>query len=399
MFRQPRGRRARSGAASHELEGLEARALLAADLLAIAPRIRFPGVYASGQQFEGIIAYSNIGFEPSGTFHIEGFLSRDKSWGDANDRGLGEIDFADEGVSPFSTIGTGIRARIPSGTPAGIYYIGVRVDSRGVIGESNEGNNIAFSTDRLVVQGALPEIAISGGNLQISDGDITPRDADGTGFGSTGILGGVDHTFRIRNTGAGPLFLYGQTPVRMTGAAATSFQIIRQPRATILPGKSATFVVRFSPLDAGLNKATLKVLSNDTSEPEYDFRVRGTGIVYPEISVELDFVSPVYSGLTTPIDLGTFSIGQEALFTFVVTNNGQGTLNFGLPEITDGSGGSPRFVLVDPPQALSLQVNFYATFTVRLDTAEAGMFTGFVSFTNNDPNENPFAFTLAATVT
>ncbi|MCC6323115.1 MAG: choice-of-anchor D domain-containing protein [Phycisphaerales bacterium] len=395
MFKHSTNRRVRSDEAPHGLEGLEARTLLAVDLLAHGPRIRFPGVYSSGQQLDGIIAYSNTGFDDADAFHIEGFLSRDKSWGDSNDRSLGEVDFADDGVSSFATIGTGIRARIPSGTPAGIYYLGVRVDSRGAIGESNEGNNIAFSTDKIVVQGAPPEIEISGKALLIPDGDTTPRDADGTGFGSTGLLGGVDHTFRIRNTGAGPLFLYGQTPVRITGAAASSFQILRQPRATILPGKSATFVVRFSPLNVGLNKATLKVLCNDTSEPDYDFRVRGTGIVYPEISVQLDFVSPVYSGLTTPVTLGTFSIGQETLFTFVVTNNGQGTLNFGLPEI---SGQDPRFVLVDPPSEFSLQQDYFATFTLHLDTTESGTFTSVVSFTNNDQNESPFVFSITAAV-
>lgn len=95
---------------------------------------------------------------------------------------------------------------------------------------------------------------------------------------------------------------------------------------------------------------------------------------------------------TTPLDFGTASLGgTPPQRTFSVRNHGYAPLTLGglvLP---------PGFALVGafPP---SVAPGATATFTVRLDTARAGVKFGQLRFTTNDPDEGVFNFNLEGTV-
>ncbi len=72
--------------------------------------------------------------------------------------------------------------------------------------------------------------------------------------------------------------------------------------------------------------------------------------------------------------------------------------NIGTEAVTLGPVSVPAgFTLVSPP-APSVAPGSTTTFTIRLNAASEGTFTGTVSFENNDPSENPFNFTLEGTV-
>lgn len=117
---------------------------------------------------------------------------------------------------------------------------------------------------------------------------LTPQDIDvqqpaGTAVanGSSRDFGGVlpgssiDRVFTVLNTGAVDL-----TGVNLTrsGTDAGSFSIVTQPSATVFPGGSTTFTLRFTPGSVGLKTASLSIASNDPDENPYTLTLTGTGL-------------------------------------------------------------------------------------------------------------------------
>ncbi len=125
---------------------------------------------------------------------------------------------------------------------------------------------------------ALPSVSVLGNNLTINHNDTTPRMDDYTDFGTMSFqAGSLTRKFTLKNTGTAPLTLTGSSPVTFTGGNATDFSILSQPTGSIAPGESKTFEVRFDPSATGLRQTTLLIASNDPTNPNYRFTIRGTG--------------------------------------------------------------------------------------------------------------------------
>src|ERR1035437_3612243 len=117
----------------------------------------------------------------------------------------------------------------------------------------------------------------------------------------------------------------------------------------------------------------------------------------PQITLLGNGIS-IADGDTTPsttdgTDFGSVTQGQTGpTHTFTVRNDGGSTLTLGSVSVPIG------FILdVGLPTSLAHGVS--GTFTVRLATTSAGTKNGQVSFSNNDPNQNPFNFSIPGTVT
>ena len=108
----------------------------------------------------------------------------------------------------------------------------------------------------------------------------------------------------------------------------------------------------------------------------------------------------VLDGTTTIPDgtgsdnLGSTFVGNPLTRTFTVKNQGTQALVLSGP-ITLPSG----FSLAAGFGSTSVAPGASTTFTVRLDAAAPGSYSGQVSFGTNDPNNNPYTFTLSGTVT
>ncbi|HBS87986.1 MAG: hypothetical protein A2W91_10290 [Bacteroidetes bacterium GWF2_38_335] len=116
---------------------------------------------------------------------------------------------------------------------------------------------------------------------------------------------------------------------------------------------------------------------------------------YPEIAVsgnsEFIFDDDATPSLTDDTDFGNSIIGSPVSHTFVIENNGEADLLLnGIPAVTvTGTG----FALsTDAPSiiATGTAVSFEVTFTPD----NCGSFSGNISIANNDPNENPFNFSI-----
>jgi uncharacterized delta-60 repeat protein len=128
----------------------------------------------------------------------------------------------------------------------------------------------------------------------------------------------------------------------------------------------------------------------------YELEVYGGGGGVPEITVLGNAVS-IADGDTTPsagddTDFGSVAQGGTAVSrTFTVRNDGAAALTLGAVTVPTG------FTLTEGLSA-SLTPGASDTFTVRLDTATAGIKAGDISFTTNDGDENPFNFRITGTV-
>ncbi|WP_411845606.1 choice-of-anchor D domain-containing protein [Roseibacillus persicicus] len=129
-------------------------------------------------------------------------------------------------------------------------------------------------TGTTAVVPAEPEIKVNGGqalNVNIGNGDTTPRVFDGTDLGSIVVGESKNRTFRIENTGDADLTI---SQVILVGApgAITSFPSV------VTAGSTADFTVTVAPQLAGPQTRTLRILSNDGDESTFTFDLTATGV-------------------------------------------------------------------------------------------------------------------------
>jgi Ca2+-binding RTX toxin-like protein len=205
---------------------------------------------------------------------------------------------------------------------------------------------------------------------------------------------GATRTFRVANVGKAALDL---------GAVSVpaGFSLIDPLVGSIPVGGIATFTVRMDATSAGTKNGFVSIPSNDPDENPFTFRVVGAiGVEnkpLPEITV-----NAMQHGQLRGVDDGnsSFSFGVVApntkfsrvARTFRVANDGDATLTLGKMTVPAG------FVVLDGLPA-SLEPGQTDTLVIAVDsTSKAGNKSGQMSFATNDSNENPFSFSVNATV-
>lgn len=152
--------------------------------------------------------------------------------------------------------------------------------------------------------------------------------------------------------------------------------------------------------------ATLSYLNNDYTNNVYTrYKVRFTNglegwvaqnwiktAALPEIGVQQGATS-ITDGQAGAVNFGNVQQGMTGpSLAFTVTNSGSQPLTLGVPSLPAG------YTLVE---GLTSPLNPGAsdTFTVRLDSATMGTKSGSITFSTNDPDENPFNFPITGAVT
>ena len=117
---------------------------------------------------------------------------------------------------------------------------------------------------------------ISGNNVSIMNGDVTPNLTDHTDFGSVYHQSGmVTRVYKIKNTGSGNLTI---GTVSFSGGNANSdFSVTSLPSSTVVAGDSTTFNVTFDPSTAGTRTSVINIVNDDSDENRLilAFRVPG----------------------------------------------------------------------------------------------------------------------------
>ena len=201
--------------------------------------------------------------------------------GSAPEISIATFELSTNGGSSYTPLG-GTATRV--GSTANWERTGLTLPASGHIrarGRTAGGYNNGSSgmvEQVLAFSGLLPEMAVSGNSVEITDGDSTPSVADHTDFGNVNVVGGsLVRTFTIANPGSANLNLTRTPKVAISGTNAADFSVNVQPTTPVAAAGSTTFQVTFVPGAIGLRSATLSIANDDSDENPYDFSIQGTG--------------------------------------------------------------------------------------------------------------------------
>jgi len=173
--------------------------------------------------------------------------------------------------------------------PGAARATALAIDTQGryVLGGTDDETNFDAMLVRLqgtptVVQ--TPEVEVRGNNVVINDNDTTPAASDFTDFGTANVGSPLSRTFTVKNIGNASLTTGGLKVTNTDGTASSAFTITEPLNATIAPGASDNFTVRFNVGAAGVYTRLVSFTNNDANENPYNFYVKGTAVV-PTFSV------------------------------------------------------------------------------------------------------------------
>lgn len=230
-----------------------------------------------------------------------------------------------------------------------------------------------------------PEIDVSRGAGIASGG------TDNVGSATAGVNATL--TYSISNAaGTAALNLTGSPLVSISNASNVSASVQTQPAASVAAGASTSFTVQYNP-GAGAFSFRITIASNDSNENPYIIDVTGTGssTTAPEVDLQRGG-SPIASGGSDPV--GTLAAGSAASFSYTVLNTGNAALTLGTVNVGSQSNCS---VSVTTQPAGSVAAGGSTTFTISVTPTAGGAFSAQLSLATNDPNENPYTFTISGT--
>lgn len=214
--------------------------------------------------------------------------------------------------------------------------------------------------------------------------------------GSTDVVGSATAsvqatlTYAISNAaGTAALNLTGSPAVSISNQSNVSASVQTQPATTIAAGASANFTVQYTP-GTGAFSFRITIANNDSNENPYVIDVTGTGTSTsaPEVDLQRGG-SGIADGGSDPV--GTLAAGSAASFSYTVLNTGNAALTLGT--VTVGTQTNCTVNVTAQP-ATSVATSGSTTFTISVTPTGAGAFSAQLSFTTNDPNENPYDFTI-----
>ena len=270
----------------------------------------------------------------------------------------------------------GSLAALDGSNPNGTWRLEVSDDASG-----DTGSLIRWCLAVATAAEPAAEIVVLDGATSISDGQSTA-----VSFGS--VRNGTaasTKSFTVRNDGTATLTLGAVT-------VPAGFTLVEALAASLESGAWDSFTVRLESATVGTKSGDVSFATNDPNENPFNFAITGTVTPVPEIVV-LEGANAIADGQTTPVGFGDVDQGGPApTRTFTVRNDGAGELTLGTVSV-------PAGFTVTESLASSLASGASDTFSVQMGTATLGPKSGEVSFSNNDPDENPFNFPITGMVT
>jgi len=244
--------------------------------------------------------------------------------------------------------------------------------------------------------------------------DINIRNQDGNKdipaggeleFGDAVIVGSPKEILcRIENLGQSVLTLAGPPVIGPLGNQydynAFSFNIL--PSLAIVPGSYSNFSIVFDPAEYKEYTALLVIYSDDADEGTYTVALTGTGVDTPVADMHVRVGSEDIPSTTPAYEyaFGDTLLNSDNPVTFILENLGSATLDLSASPSLVNLGGADAglFSVTSLPDA-SVAKDSSTSFTIEFSPAAAagpGTKSASVSISNNDPDENPYEFTITA---
>ena len=275
--------------------------------------------------------------------------------------------------APTNSFGASITANVAAGT----YYLVAR------------GNGVYGNIGQYTIAGTLPESSSEQPEISLLLGSSGVSDGGAVNFGTTQVGTAVSRTFTVSNDGNATLTLTALN----SGSMPAGFTLTSNLGSTSLAaGESTSFTVRLDATSSGTFSGEIQLVSDDGDENPYNILISGSVAAPPEISMFADG-SGIGSGVY--VDFGETNVGSSVTRTFTVRNDGGGTLTL---SALDPNAMPSGFTLTSNLGDLTLLNGETATFTVRLDAASGGSYSGQLQVVSDDSDENPFRINILGTV-
>ena len=344
----------------------------------------------------------NAGGAFNGAFNQQVRLSLDTVWGNGDDIILG-VEREDEDFRAGQSSVEDESFDIPLGTPDGVYYVAINIDSSSEVTETDEANNIVFSAEPAVTVGSGGPTSSRGYGVFglgrcIDDDDVAPRRDDSTAFNRLRVDGRIrEASFTIHNFGLDDMEI---ERYEIRGRNTRDFAIAVAPDASLAPGASTTIVVRFDPTRAGVRFARLVLDTSRDTNDDYQFKLKGIGLIPADATdasvlgrgqeIRDDDLSP---GGGDGTRFRTLTVGDTQDRTFTIQNQGATTLLFTTPLIRLTGAGAGAFSITTLPAA-SIAPGASTTFTVRFSPGAAQKYAANIEILSNDPDESIYNFRI-----
>lgn len=241
-------------------------------------------------------------------------------------------------------------------------------------------NPFNFTVSGNVTAVATPDIAVLLNGVELSGETVS--------YGSTTVGTPVVKSFTVKNLGSANLTLSEPIAVPAGFSVVSSFA-----NTTLVPGGSTTFKVQLNGDAPGNPTGNIQLTSDDPDQASYAIPVEGSVTLVsnpqPDVALFVDGVAVANGGT---VDLGEVIVESPAVKTFVVSNLGTADLNLSALTVPAG------YTVVSSFSSATVGAGDSATFQVQIDAAATGTSSGMVSFTTNDTDENPFAFTITSEI-
>lgn len=226
-------------------------------------------------------------------------------------------------------------------------------------------------------------IELRGRGLDLTEKEIVvqPTSVD---FGGVAVGGSADEDVIIRNIGPTNLVVSG---VSLSSGSNGDLSITGGGSGgTVVPGGSLTVQITLAPTSGGAKLGTLEIASDDADENLTSVDISGIGAVanQPDIAV-----SPLN------LNFGKIAVGSNLVLTTTIANNGSAVLN--VTDLSFVSGSSTSFGT--SIQGLTLEPTASANISVTFSPVLAGMQSGTLAISNNDPDNGTVLISLLGDTT
>jgi len=247
--------------------------------------------------------------------------------------------------------------------------------------EDNENNGNKETAKR----GTLFVYAGTASSLEIAN------DSRGYTFPDTFLNQSNEISITIKNTGDGTINLIGKPYINLDGAT-TVFSVSAQPESsTISPGKSVSFKIKFSPVNATESYVYVSIPNDSENEPDFSFMVYGTGIrPKPIASI---FYGNAEKLQNETIDASDVLFTQSTDITVIIKNTGQLPLEIETANISITSTDADAFTIISRPNA-SIQPESQSLFTIKCKPAKLGENRAVLTILTNDASRNQVVVNL-----
>lgn len=232
-----------------------------------------------------------------------------------------------------------------------------------------------------------PEMELLRGTTPIADGAFD-------NIGVVASLSPLNVTYTIENIGTAPLNLTNApAPVIVLPGLIASATVTTQPSNVIAASGATTFTLSCTVFSPGAFSFEIRIDSDDADEGFYNLTITGTGVPgVPEIDV-VRAALPVADGGTEA--LGSAPAGVVITLHYTISNVGAGLLILNVPVTITGNTNCTVNVTVQPGAVVAASGGTSMSIDVTL--MAAGAFSFNVSIANDDPNENPYDWTVSGT--